>query len=114
MHGKGRRDQITILAAGVTVHEALAVARLYPNVRVIDVYCVKPVLDRIKDDVVGTTIVVEDHHPQGGLADALPFTPDHHLAVYGVPVSAQPHECLVNAGIDRGAIEKIVRKILKS
>jgi len=114
VHCKGRNDMITILAAGVTLHEALAVAKQYPNVRVIDVYCVKPILEKIKNDVVGKTLVVEDHCPQGGIADSLPFTPDYHLAVHGVPISAQPRECLQNARIDRDAIEQIVQKVLKS
>jgi transketolase len=71
-------DVATIVAAGVTVHEALlAASRLADEgmaVRVIDAYSVKP-LDAvtIRAALAQTrhVVVVEDHWPEGGLGDAV-------------------------------------------
>jgi transketolase len=72
------RDRMTIVAAGVTVHEALAAADALERegipVRVIDLYSVKPV-DRATlrqaAEETGCLITVEDHHPEGGIGDAV-------------------------------------------
>ena len=71
-------DQLTIVAAGVTVHETLAAAgELAANgipVRVIDAYSVKPVdaatLRRAAAET-GLMLTVEDHYAEGGLGDAV-------------------------------------------
>src|SRR5262249_30085593 len=71
-------DQVTIVAAGITVHEALAAAdRLAGDgigARVIDAYSVKPIdtatIRQAAADT-GHLLTVEDHWPQGGLGDAV-------------------------------------------
>jgi transketolase len=113
-------DQVTIVAAGITVHEALAAAdRLAGDgiaARVIDAYSVKPIdkatiLQAAAD--TGHLMTVEDHWPQGGLGDAVLETlavPDGplpavvKLAVRDMPASATPAEQLHAAGIDAAAI----------
>jgi transketolase len=113
-------DQVTIIAAGITVHEALAAAdRLAGDgiaARVIDAYSVKPIdkatiLQAAVD--TGHLMTVEDHWPQGGLGDAVLETlavPDGplpavvKLAVRDMPASATPAEQLHAAGIDAAAI----------
>jgi transketolase len=113
-------DQVTIVAAGITVHEALAAAdRLAGDgiaARVIDAYSVKPIdkatiLQAAVD--TGHLMTVEDHWPQGGLGDAVLETlavPDGplpavvKLAVRDMPASATPAEQLHAAGIDAAAI----------
>jgi len=113
-------DQITLVAAGVTVHEALAAADLLAedkvSARVIDAYSVKPIdaatLRKAASDT-GRILTVEDHRPEGGLGDAvldalaagagtLPMV--HKLAVREIPGSATPAEQLQLAGIDMVSI----------
>ncbi|HZC99614.1 MAG TPA: transketolase [Actinomycetes bacterium] len=112
-------DHVAIVAAGVTVHEALRAAdRLAEQgvpARVIDCYSVKPI-DRITlreaAGVTGWIVTVEDHWPEGGLgdavldalADARPGPRVVKLAVSGMPGSGKPAELLHEAGIDADAI----------
>ena len=113
-------DQVTIVAAGVTVHEALAAADLLAqdsvSVRVIDAYSVKPIDAATLRQAVSETgriLTVEDHWPEGGLGDAvlsalavgartLPVV--RKLAVQQMPGSATPAEQLQLAGIDMVSI----------
>lgn len=112
-------DRLTLLAAGVTVPEALAAADALAGegiaVRVIDLYSVKPVdrdtLRRAAEET-GCLVTVEDHHPEGGLGDAVldAFTDGRpvprlvRLAVRDMPGSASPEEQLRAAGIDAESI----------
>src|SRR5919201_4163538 len=106
-------DQVTIVAVGVTVHEALQAAdRLAEQgvaARVIDCYSVKPI-DRIAlleaAEAAGRIVTVEDHWPEGGLGDAVleafadgrPGPRVVKLAVSGMPGSGKPAELLHEAG----------------
>ncbi|MEH1129140.1 transketolase [Micromonospora sp. CPCC 206061] len=120
-------DQVTIIGAGVTVHEALAAAdRLTAEglpVRVIDAYSVKPVdaaAVRLAARETGRLLTVEDHWPEGGLGDAvldalagsgdLPRV--RKLAVRQMPGSAKPREQLHAAGIDADAIADAARELV--
>jgi transketolase len=114
-------DAVTIVAAGITVHEALKaheqLARAGIAVRVIDAYSVKPIdaetLRQAARETGGRILVVEDHWPEGGLGDAvldafagtgeaLPAVVK--LAVRAMPGSGEPAELLRAAGIDAGHI----------
>lgn len=113
------KDQVTIVGAGVTVHEALAAADALQQqgiaARVIDLYSVKPIdtqtLQQAAQDT-GRIITVEDHWPEGGLGDAVldvfahanPTPAVLKLAVHGMPGSATPEEQMRTSGIDRTAI----------
>jgi transketolase len=113
------RDRLTIVAAGVTVFEALAAADALERdgirVRVIDLYSVKPVdrftLRQAAEDT-GCLMTVEDHHEEGGLGDAVldafldgrPTPRLVRLAVRTMPGSASPEEQLHAAGIDAESI----------
>ncbi|MGW4751783.1 transketolase [Streptomyces chartreusis] len=115
----GDHDRLTVVAAGVTVHEALAAADVLARegiaIRVIDLYSVKPV-DRLTlrqaADETGLLLTVEDHHEEGGLGDAVldafldgrPVPRLVRLAVRMMPGSASPDEQLHAAGIDAAAI----------
>ncbi len=119
LRGGGDDDQVAIVAAGMTVHEALRAAERLAGqgvtARVIDCYSVKPV-DRITllraAEVTGRIVTVEDHWPEGGLGDAvLDALADVQLgarviklAVSGMPGSGKPAELLHEAGIDADAI----------
>jgi transketolase len=73
------KDKATVIAAGITLHEALkAYDQLQQdgiNVRVIDAYSVKPLDEETiiaaAEETGGKIIVVEDHWPEGGLGDAV-------------------------------------------
>ncbi|NUR89527.1 MAG: transketolase [Nonomuraea sp.] len=117
-------DRATIVAAGVTVHEAVAAAdELAASgvpVGVIDLYSIKPVDTAALAEAATTTgnlITVEDHRPEGGLGDAVLAAVSElgprvvKLAVSATPGSATPAQQLADAGIDRGAIVRAVRRI---
>lgn len=114
----------TIIATGVTVHEALDAAdRLAEegiDVDVLDAYSIKPIDDAaLEGAAVRSTrfVVVEDHRPEGGLGEAVAASiaergiqvPTVHLAVRDVPGSATPAEQRADAGIDADAIVRAVR-----
>ncbi|SDK18889.1 transketolase [Nonomuraea jiangxiensis] len=118
-------DRATILAAGVTVHEALAAADDLAAdgipVGVIDLYSVKPVDSAALIEAATTTgnlVTVEDHRLEGGLGDAVMDAVSElgprvvKLAVTDLPGSATPREQLADAGIDRHAIAEAVKRSL--
>ncbi|MEW2080491.1 transketolase [Streptomyces sp. NPDC005283] len=124
----GERDRLTVVAAGVTVHEALAAAELLERenigVRVIDLYSVKPVDTETlwnAADETGCLLTVEDHRPEGGLGDAVaavfsdgrPAPRLVRLAVQNMPASATPEEQLHASGIDAESIAAAVRLLVE-
>jgi transketolase len=122
------RDRLTVVAAGVTVHEALKAADALLEegirVRVIDLYSVKPV-DRATlrqaAEETGCLLTVEDHHEEGGIGDAVldAFTDGRpvprlvRLAVRTMPGSASPDEALHAAGIDAEAVAAAGRLLVE-
>ncbi|MEU5314887.1 transketolase [Streptomyces sp. NPDC021562] len=121
-------DRLTVVAAGVTLHEALkaadALAEDGIRVRVVDLYSVKPVdretLHRAAEET-GCLLTVEDHHEEGGLGDAVAeaFTDGRpvprlvRLAVRTMPGSAAPDQQLHAAGIDAEAIAAAGRLLVE-
>jgi transketolase len=116
------RDAVTVVAAGVTVHEALAAYdRLAADgiaVRVIDAYSVKPLdvatLTRAAEET-GGVVTVEDHAAWGGLGEAVATAVRPRrlelLAVRDIPRSGKPEELLARHGIDADAIVAAVRRL---
>jgi transketolase len=116
-------DRATLVAAGITVHEALAAYEELNeqgiSVGVIDLYSIKPVDARTLKEVAletGLIITIEDHYPEGGLGDAVrsalwdSWLPIYSLAVTRMPKSGKPQELLDFEGISAQAI---VRKVLE-
>jgi transketolase len=116
-------DVATVVAAGITVFEALeAHTRLAADgiaIRVIDAYSVQPI-DR--DALVaagratgGRLITVEDHYAHGGLGDAVSEAVSDHgfrvqrLAVREIPRSGEPNELMDRYGISATAIVSAVK-----
>jgi transketolase len=118
-------DAATIVAAGVTVHEALKAYEALQQegiaVRVIDAYSVKPVagadIAQAAAETRGTIVVVEDHYPEGGLGDAVLGAVSgrgfrvHKLAVSGIPRSGKAEELLEAYGISAGCIVRKVKEL---
>lgn len=120
---KSTDDAATIVAAGVTVHEALkaadALRKKSINIRVIDLYSIKPLDAATLKRAVRETkrlIVVEDNYPEGGMAEAVRSSLGKNagcvtsLAVRKTPRSGKPEELLAYEGIDAAAIIKAVMK----
>ncbi len=118
-------DKVTVVAAGVTLLEALKAADTLKNegvgITVIDAYSVKPLG---KDAILAaaqktnnTVITVEDHYTEGGLGDAVAgeLSTDgikvHKLAVTALPRSGKPEELLAHFGIDAAGIVKRVKAL---
>jgi transketolase len=121
------RDAAAIVAAGITLHEALAahaaLAGAGVAVRVIDLYSVKPVDARTLAEAAAATgllVTVEDHVAEGGIGEAvrsaLAGAPARvlSLAVRKVPGSGKPGEQLEHQGISAEAIARAVREALQA
>jgi transketolase len=110
-------DDVAIVGAGITVHEALKAAETLAGegieARVIDLYSIKPLDEEALRSLTCPIVTVEDHWPEGGLGDAVlsalaggrePLPAVTKLAVRAMPGSATPDEQLQLAGIDLASI----------
>jgi len=117
-------DVATVVAAGVTVHEALkaheALAADGVAVRVIDAFSVQPLdLETLRraGEQAGPIITVEDHYPAGGLGEAVAaaLAADpvavHVMAVRKRPMSGKPADLLDYEEISADAIAEKVRAV---
>jgi transketolase len=122
-------DDVTIIGAGITLHEALKAAEALAeddiSARVIDLYSVKPIdadTLRAAAEATGAIVTVEDHWPEGGLGEAVlsVFATDEErppivrLAVEEMPGSGKPAELLGAAGIDAAHIADAARKLVSA
>ena len=118
-------DVVTVVAAGITLHEALKayedLKKEEIHVRVIDLYSIKPIdgisLRKAAEDT-GTIITVEDHFDEGGIGDAVRSSltqypvPIHSLAVRKMPRSGKPDELLDYEEVSKTAIIKKIRSVI--
>ena len=119
-------DKVTVVAAGVTLYEALKAADALKSegigITVIDAYSVKPLAkDVIKaagKKTKNLVVTVEDHYAEGGLGDAVAgeLSADgvkvHKLAVRELPRSGKAEELLAKYGIDANAIIAKVKALV--
>ena len=118
-------DTVTVVAAGVTVFEAL---KAYDElkaagtlVRVIDLYSVQPIdgkaLISAGRATGGQIVTVEDHYAAGGIGDAVSEAVGesgirvHRMAVREIPRSGKPEELLDRFGISAKQIVTAVRSV---
>ena len=117
-------DLVTVIGAGVTLFEALAAYEELQqegiNIRVIDLYSVKPVDAATLMTAAKATqglITVEDHYPAGGIGEAVmaALAPNpvrlYCLAVTKKPKTGKPAELLDYEDISRSAIVRLVKQI---
>lgn len=110
------QDRVTVIGAGITLHEALKAAEQLKaqgtTIRVIDLYCVKPIDGKAIAEQIkatgGRLVTVEDHWPEGGVGEAVLTalaqvgaspTKFKMLAVNGMPHSGKPDELVDAFGI---------------
>jgi transketolase len=119
-------DRLTIVAAGVTLFEALKAhdqlkAAGIP-VRVIDLYSIVPIdratlLDSARA-TGGRILTVEDHYEHGGLGDAVlgavgsESVRVHKMAVREIPHSGKPDELLDRYGLSARMIVETAKRLL--
>jgi transketolase len=131
VRGGGADDAVAVIAAGITVHEAVKAADSLKDtitVRVIDLYSVKPIDTASLVDAVratrGRLIVAEDHWPEGGIGDAVlaalaragasrEIVRFVHLAPREMPGSGKPAELLAAAGIDAAHIAAAAEELAR-
>jgi len=127
--GVGRDRPIAlIIAAGVTLHEALKaqtdLAKSGIETVVLDCYSVKPLdvqsINRLAKEIKNI-VVVEDHYPAGGIGEAitdlivnckLKIENYVHLCVKKIAFSGTPEELLHYEEIDAEAIIKAVKRLV--
>jgi transketolase len=118
-------DQLTVVAAGVTLFEALKAHEQLKSVgipvRVVDLYCVAPI-DRLTllESARATKnriLTVEDHYAHGGLGDAVLGAVGSEgvrvqkMAVREIPHSGKPDELVDHFGLSARAIVDTVKKL---
>jgi transketolase len=125
----GPDDQVTLIGAGVTLHNCLEAANKLAGdgiaARVIDLYSVKPVdtgtLVAAARATGGRLVVAEDHYPAGGIGEAVLEALNAagqqarvaHLAVRDLPGSGTPPELMTAAGISADHIVQAARDLLR-
>jgi transketolase len=118
-------DRVSLVGAGITVHEALAAAEVLAAegiaARVLDCYSVKPIDDealRRALDETGAIVVAEDHRIEGGLGEAVLSSLARtgplagtvtRLGVDAMPGSGSPADLRSWARIDAAAIARAAR-----
>ena len=121
-------DQVTLIGAGITLHNCLAAGDLLAaegvHARVIDLYSVKPVdaatLREAVRDTGGRLLVAEDHYPEGGMAAAVleALSADgtavtlEHVCVRKLPGSASTDEILAAEGLHAQSIADAARRVV--
>ncbi len=120
-------DVLTIVAAGVTLFEALKAHEQLKasgvSVRVIDLYSIVPIdrttLLESAASTQGRLLTVEDHYAHGGLGDAVLSAVGtegirvHKLAVRAIPRSGKPDELVDHFGIGARSIVEATQHIIK-
>jgi transketolase len=118
-------DLFTVVAAGITLHEALGAYEELKKegifIRVIDLYSIKPIDQETLMEAARDTkacITVEDHFPEGGIGEAVGSalsslaTPLYSLAVRKMPRSGKPEQLLDYEKISQQAIIQKIRELL--
>jgi transketolase len=122
---KSHKDVAAVIAAGITVHEALKaweeLKKDNISIRLIDAYSVQPLDEKIVKEVREAgkrAVVVEDHFRSGGLGDAVASllkgnAEIAHLAISELPRSGEPDELLDKYGISARHIVQTVKMLIQ-
>ncbi len=123
---KSEKDQLTIVAAGVTLFEALKaheeLQKSGISVRIIDLYSIAPIDGATLKEAAKATnnlvLTVEDHYLHGGLGDAVMSALStegvrlHKMGIQEIAHSGKPAQLLDHYGISaRAIIEKVKQMV---
>jgi transketolase len=119
---KSANDRVTVIGAGITLHEALKAATSLEAegiaIRIIDAYSVKPIdaqgILAAARDTGGRIVVVEDHYEEGGIGAAVLEAVGNQarvvkLAVHEIPRSGPPEALIEKYGISASHIVDAVK-----
>uniref|UniRef100_H0VJY4 transketolase n=1 Tax=Cavia porcellus TaxID=10141 RepID=H0VJY4_CAVPO len=123
------KDMVTVIGAGVTLHEALMAAdelcRQDISIRIVDLFTIKPLdaatIISCAKATGGRIITVEDHYPEGGIGEAvcaaISGEPDIMVRQLAAPVmgmsrSGRPGEMLSMFGVSARHIVLAVKRML--
>lgn len=122
---KDKKDKAAVIAAGITVHEALKAYQELKeegiSARVIDAYSIQPLdkenIGREVEEAERKVVVVEDHYQNGGLGEAVASALAGkaeiiHLAVKELPRSGRPEELMDKYGISAKHIKRAVKTLV--
>jgi transketolase len=122
----GARDAVTLVAAGITLHESLKAAELLEAqgiaARVIDLYSVRPVdvgaLEKAAAETRGV-VTVEDHSVHGGIGEAVASvlggrTRLQILGIREIPRSGKAAELMKAYGINAESIASAARRLIQA
>ena len=125
LHKPSSDDRLTIVAAGVTLFEALnaqaELAKAGIPVRVVDLYSIVPIDQHMLLECARTTstfLTVEDHYAHGGIGDAVlnalsaEAVRVHKLAVREIPHSGKPGELLDRYGLNANTIVETAKRLV--
>ncbi|UCE62524.1 MAG: transketolase [Nitrospirota bacterium] len=125
LHKPSSEDRLTIVAAGVTLFEALnaqtELAKAGIPVRVVDLYSIVPIDQHMLLECARTTptfLTVEDHYAHGGIGDAVlnalsaEAVRVHKLAVREIPHSGKPAELLDRYGLSANTIVETAKRLV--
>ncbi|XP_056638369.1 transketolase-like protein 2 [Diorhabda sublineata] len=122
------KDQVLIIAAGVTLHESLLAAKQLANsgvaVRVLDPFTIKPIdkIGIVKNarECGNKILIIEDHYPEGGIGEAVLAALAEevniyvkHIAIPRVPRSGKPADLLNYYKIDAKNIVNHVDEVIR-
>lgn len=124
---KNNNASALIVAAGITVHEALEASRILESegifINIIDLYCIKPLdsatiiaLANLSNNII---ITVEDHYLEGGMGQAVAAAVInensilYQLAVKELARSGSACKLRAWAGIDAQAIVRAVKEFTR-
>jgi transketolase len=122
---KSDKDIATVIAAGITVHEALNAYEVLKRegifIRVIDLYSIKPIDEKTVREAARATraiMTVEDHYAEGGIGEAVRSglaslsVSIQSLCVQKRPKSGKREELLDYEEISKNAIIRKVEELL--
>ncbi len=123
---QSEKDQLTIVAAGVTLHEALKayeeLLKAGIHVRIIDLYSIAPIdaatLKQAAKATQNLILTVEDHYLHGGIGDAVLSALStegvrlHKMGIQDIAHSGKPDQLLDHYGINARAIVTKVKQLV--
>jgi transketolase len=121
---ESKSDKVTVIAAGITVHNALEayedLKKKGIKIKIVDAYSIKPLdvagINKATGKTGGRVVIVEDHFEEGGLGEAvksalIDCSKLIHLCIRDLPRSGSPKELMQKYKISKGGVIRAVTKL---